>query len=195
MLPRTGTRPGRGLPERTWRQGDAPASRENEQTGRSGGGSGSPSAKTRQATFSGRGNRERSPSSIRSARGTDVGRARCHRRWFRAPARCRPEASAPLSRALHAGWRYDVSAAALTLAERGVIGAGFALPRDAGRRPALQCCAMRVIGGEFRPLRGRCRSEGPHRENWPALPAVPRASSQSAIRVWRRPCVRAGYRR
>ena len=31
--------------------------------------------------------------------------------------------------------------AALTLAWRNVIGAGFALPRDAGRRPALRCRA------------------------------------------------------
>ena len=33
-------------------------------------------------------------------------------------------------------------------------------------------CAQRHAGsgvGEFRPLRGRCRSEGPHRENCPAL--------------------------
>ena len=51
MLPRTGTRPGRGPPERTGRQGDAPSSRETAQTGRSADGSGSSSAKTRQATF------------------------------------------------------------------------------------------------------------------------------------------------
>ena len=150
------------------------------QTGRSGGGSGSPSAKTRQATFSGRGNRERSPSSIRSARGTDVGSARCHRRWFRAPARCRSETGAPTwfllggvraVAALRAACRPEVGVPsrprASTLGGMGVspavpamrvcvIGAGFALPRDAGRRPALRCCAI-CTGGDtwFRPaLRG-----------------------------------------
>ena len=48
--------------------------------------------------------------------------AQCDRRWFRAPARCRSETGAPCK-----------GGAALTLAWRGVIGAGFALPRDAGR--------------------------------------------------------------
>ena len=74
--------------------------------------------------------------------------------------------------------------AVLMLAERGVIGAGFALPRDAGRRPALQrgfCwegyallprfarradqtafqavpALLRWEGWEFRPLCARCGS-------------------------------------
>ena len=75
--------------------------------------------------------------------------------------------------------------AVLTLAARGVIGAGFALPRDAGRRPALQrgfCwegyallprfarradqrsafqavpALLRWEGWEFRPLCPRCGS-------------------------------------
>ena len=58
--------------------------------------------------------------------GTRVGWARCCRGWFRAPARCRSETGAP------------TEGAALALAGRSVVGAGFALPRDAGRRPALQ---------------------------------------------------------
>ena len=99
--------------------------------------------------------------------------AQRRRRRFRAPARCRSETGAPLSRALHAGRRYVVSAvarhhadrryavsrpcgpwcrpevgapsrprdssrsairgsAALTLAWRSVVDAGFALLRDAG---------------------------------------------------------------
>ena len=43
--------------------------------------------------------------------------------------------------------------AALTLAQRSVIGAGFALPRDAGRRPALRCRARftRVSRTRSRP--------------------------------------------
>ena len=36
---------------------------------------------------------------------------------------------------------YEKGSAALTLAGPGVSGAGFALPRDAGRRPALRCRA------------------------------------------------------
>ena len=44
--------------------------------------------------------------------------------------------------------------AARTLAWRRVIGAGFALPRDAGRRPALQRCGL---GARWRhPVRGGC---------------------------------------
>ena len=123
------------------RQG-ASAPSDVPQTGRSGGGSGSPSAKTRQATFSGRGNRERSPSSIRSARGTDVGSARCHRRWFRAPARCRSETGAPT-------W---------------FCWEGYALlprfARRADQRSAFQAvpALLRWEGWEFRPLCPRCGS-------------------------------------
>ena len=57
---------------------------------------------------------------------------------------CRPETGAPLSRAIlrSRGSRvglhfHSKGGAALTLAGGGVVGAGFALPRDAGRRPAL----------------------------------------------------------
>ena len=75
--------------------------------------------------------------------------ARCHRRWFRAPARCRSETGAPAVRLAGRGvigarfraparCRSETGAPAVRLAGRGVVGAGFALPRDAGRRPALQ---------------------------------------------------------
>ena len=76
--------------------------------------------------------------------------------------------------------------AALTSARRSVIGAGFALPRDAGRRPPpgelagaplSRAVSVRGVGAEsgapcrgwglrHPPARGGlCRSEGPHREN------------------------------
>ena len=58
---------------------------------------------------------------------THAGMAQCHRRRFRAPARCRSETGAPS----RPRYRSAVSAKAGS-------GAGFALPRDAGRRPALQ---------------------------------------------------------
>ena len=72
-----------------------------------------------------------SPSAVR---GAQAGRMERHRGGFRAPARCRSETGAPVVLALVLGLR----CAALTLAGRSVIGACFALPRDAGRRPALQ---------------------------------------------------------
>ena len=56
---------------------------------------------------------------------------RC-RRWFRAPARCRSETGAP-----------------------SVVGAGFALPRDAGRRPALQALSALVSRSRAMPVRDR----------------------------------------
>ena len=75
--------------------------------------------------------------------GPHVRRAQRHRRWFRAPARCRSEA-----------------------------GAGFALPRDAGRRPALRCRALCGCLGYRRPPAsgGRCRAEvgAPGRVRHPA---------------------------
>ena len=51
---------------------------------------------------------------------------------------------------------------ALTLAERGVIGAGFALPRDAGQRPALHAgqpssVFARLSAGAAGPHLGRAR--------------------------------------
>ena len=56
---------------------------------------------------------------------------RC-RRWFRAAARCRSETGAP-----------------------SVVGAGFALPRDAGRRPALQALLVRVSRSRAMPVGDR----------------------------------------
>ena len=56
---------------------------------------------------------------------------RC-RRWFRAPARCRSETGAP-----------------------SVVGAGFALPRDAGRRPALQALSALVSRSRAMPVGDR----------------------------------------
>ena len=61
---------------------------------------------------------------------------------FRAPARCRSETGAPVAPALfsHPGWRCAISR---RVAQRC---AGFALPRDAGRRPALQSPRFFVVG-------------------------------------------------
>ena len=117
-----------------------------------------------------------------------MGMAQCHRRGFRAPARCRSETGAPLVR----GWRCAISRrvaqrcrvsrsrampvgdrrsafsrlAIRDLAARRAAVPGFALPRDAGRRPALRFfavgdarsrCASRSGAGFRAPA--RCRSE------------------------------------
>ena len=58
--------------------------------------------------------------------------ARRCRRWFRAPARCRSETGAP-----------------------SVVGAGFALPRDAGQRPALQALSALVSRSRAMPVGDR----------------------------------------
>ena len=63
-------------------------------------------------------------------------------RGFRAPARCRSETGAWL-------WRVVMRFAAVRLVGGGVVGAGFALPRDAWRS---------VVGCGFR-AHARCRSE------------------------------------
>ena len=79
-----------------------------------------------------------------AVRGTHAGGTERHRSLFRAPARCRSETGAPAVLALVLGlW-----CAALTLAGWSVIGTGFALPRDAGRRPALLAfpCLQRHLG-------------------------------------------------
>ena len=117
-----------------------------------------------------------------------MGMAQCHRRGFRAPARCRPETGAPLVR----GWRSAISLrvaqrcrvsrsrampvgdrrsafsrlAIRDLAARRAAVPGFALPRDAGRRPALRLFAVGDArsrgasrsGAGFRAP-ARCRSE------------------------------------
>ena len=80
------------------------------------------------------------------------------------------------SRAMPVGDRRSKEGGAFALAGRGVVGAGFALPRDAGRRPppgelasAPRGCGIRVgwaqcCRGWFRAP-ARCRSE----TGWPAL--------------------------
>ena len=100
----------------------------------------------------------------------DVGMGRRHWRWFRASARCRSETGAPS--------RPRALSQSLTLVWVGVIGAGFALPRDAGRRPALQLSPSLtlagggVIGAGFALPRDAGRR--------PALQAL----SQSATLAW-----------
>ena len=98
--------------------------------------------------------------------GTHGGRASRHERWFRAPARCRSETGAPFRAPAGMG-----CGAEFTLVGGSVMSAGFALPRDAGRRPALLSRAIRDgmwcgihVGrasrheGWFRAS-ARCRSE------------------------------------
>ena len=138
----------------------------------------------------------RAPARCRSETGAPLFRGwRCaisrrvaQRCWFRAPARCRSETGAPLFR----GWRYAISLcvaqrcrvsrsrampvgdrrsafswlAIRDLAVRRAAVPGFALPRDAGRRPALRFFAVGDArsrgalssGAGFRAP-ARCRSE------------------------------------
>ena len=76
--------------------------------------------------------------------GIHVGRAQRHERWFRAPARCRRRPALLVSRASRDG---SAGGGECTLVGH-VMSAGFALPRDAGRRPALVSRASRpdVVG-------------------------------------------------
>ena len=90
-------------------------------------------ARCRSETPTGRTGQRSKPSRL-SFRGFGKGRKRCR---FRAPARCRSETGAPS----RPGYRSAASAKAGS-------GAGFALPRDAGRRPALQ--AVPAIVPRFR---------------------------------------------
>ncbi len=55
--------------------------------------------------------------------------------------------------------------AALTLAGPGIIGAGFALPRDAGRRPVASSPGGGPLSRAIVPLRGT-RREGSHPDGW-----------------------------
>ena len=87
-----------------------------------------------------------SPEQVGHFRSPEVGHFRrplTRRCWggFRASARCRSETGAP---AMPVGGPHRENWPALHVGG-GVVGAGFALTRDAGRRPALQ----------------RCRSEAP----------------------------------
>ena len=112
------------------------------------------------------------------------------RGWFRAPARCRSETGAPIL--AMRGVAGGVSRAARAMLVR-VVGAGFALPRDAGRRPPpgeLPSAPMRRCGGcrgWFRALRGRCRSG---LSGAPTLLCAPGASRGLGVRRFccRAPC-------
>ena len=68
----------------------------------------------------------------------------------------------------------DANGAALTLAWRRVIGPGFALPRDADRRSAVQAVGVVFRGWrwEFRGRWPRCRSEDRRSEPSPRFFAV-----------------------
>ena len=112
----------------------------------------------------------------RGRRGTHSDRAHHHRRWFRAPARCRSETGAPSRPRVLLSWGYAVSTASRRsmpvgdrrskpsprFAQLGVRGFDRLPAVDAGRRPALQAVpAFCSVGGtRFRPPPGgRCRSE------------------------------------
>ena len=76
--------------------------------------------------------------------------------------------------------------AALTLAGGGVVGAGFALPRDAGRRPALQAVPALLRGSAVRGFAALSGCDaGPHRENRPEVGSTrsPRPY-ESAVPRW-----------
>ena len=86
---------------------------------------------------------------------------RC-RRWFRAPARCRSETGAPS--VVGAGFALPRDAGRRCRSETrrsvsggapSVVGAGFALPRDAGRRPALQALSALVSRSRAMPVGDR----------------------------------------
>ena len=94
---------------------------------------------------------------------THAGMAQCHRRRFRAPARCRSETGAPS----RPRYRSAVSAKAGS-------GAGFALPRDAGRRPALQAVPALVP-------RLRQRQEAAQVSRSRAMPVGDRRSKPSRL--------------
>ena len=77
---------------------------------------------------------------VRGGCGAHLGMAQCHVRGFRAPARCRSETGAPQGKGAASGSGGGIrcgEGAARTWAWRSVMCAGFALPRDAGQRPAL----------------------------------------------------------
>ena len=94
----------------------------------------------------------RAPARCRSetgAPGREIGVAQRRRCGFRAPARCRSETGAPGReiggvRRRRCGFRAparcrsETGAPGREIGMASVVGAGFALPRDAGRRPALQ---------------------------------------------------------
>ena len=78
----------------------------------------------------------------------------------------------------------DANGAALTLAWRRVIGPGFALPRDAGRRPALQAVPALFLGWGTRFRRPLGGDAG---VNAPTGRTGRRSLSGAALRTWRSP--------
>ena len=153
--------------------------------------------------------------SPRSFRGFGKGRKRCR---FRAPARCRSETGAPAvpaivprlrqrqevvqvsrSRAMPVGDRRSGRPRARSAASvKAGSGAGFALPRDAGRRPALQPSPLSFRGfGKGRKRRrfrapARCRSE----TGAPVPALVPRLRQrQEVVQVSRSRAMPVGDRR
>ncbi len=112
----------------------------------------------------------------RGRRGTHSDRAHHHRRWFRAPARCRSETGAPSRPRVLLSWGYAVSTASRRSMPVGgrrskpsprfcsVGGTRFRPPpggrcrSETGAPPSARFCS--VGGTRFRPpLGGRCRSE------------------------------------
>ena len=113
----------------------------------------------------------------RGRRGTHSDRAHHHRRWFRAPARCRSETGAP--------------SRPRALAQSGVRGFDRLSAVDAGRRPALRRPrAFAQLGG----VRGFDRLPAVDAGRRPAL-RRPRAFAQLGVRGFDRlPAVDAGRR-
>ena len=113
------------------------------------------------------------------------------------PRPCGPLCRAPPGEALMIGSArscgpHEKGGAALTLAGPGVIAAGFALPRDAGRRPALRCRTPSCPQG-YAPRREPSQRLG----SLPPRPCGPlcrpevrrsRASAPSALSRGRRNC-------
>ena len=81
-------------------------------------------------------------------RSREIGVAQRRRCRFRAPARCRSETGAP-SRPRASSPSAIRGSAAVRLAWHSVVGAGFALPRDAGQRPALQAVPAILLGQRY----------------------------------------------
>ena len=112
----------------------------------------------------------------RGRRGTHSDRAQHHRRWFRAPARCRPEAGVPSRPRVLLSWGYAVSTASRRSMPVG----------DRRSKPSPRFCS--VGGTRFRPpLGGRCRSET-------GAPPSPRFCSVGVRGFDRLPAVDAGRR-
>ena len=139
-----------------------------------------------------------------AVRGTRAGGRERHRSWFRASARCRSETGVPsrpracspcAGRGAHGGrrehHRYWFRAPARCRPEVGVPSRPRAFPTSAARRrgPAGRCADRRSAFQAYAP---RCRSEGPHRENWLAFPCLRRHLGRPAVPDRRPPWAPAG---